>query len=206
MRYITTLFLATLLLVACNKSGTQNATPANNNPSNNTPSTPSPYYFKFNFDGKDYNYTANNPQYMGYYGNVTGGYQTEDKIPYATAPSISLALNWNKDTVTHSQVMAVKGKTFYFNDTLIKPEITFKPIFNEDEYESIDTSNTNFSVTITDVKYRKRDTAFVFSFFPVETYIFTGTCSAVLEDYWNGIGPKLLTNGSFNIIVSRRDY
>ena len=121
-----TLLSAILFVVACKKSSS--TTPQNNNNSNNNTS---PYYFKFSLNGINYDFNANNPQFITFYPDLAGGYQTASSLPY---PAIGLSFTWNhKDTVLESDLLGLAGKTLYFSDTTITPALTF---------DSTTTSNT----------------------------------------------------------------
>lgn len=181
-----------LLIASCKKES--KSSPSNNN--NNT--TPSPYFFKFSFGGTDYNLNADNPQYMPFYAHEAGGYQVPGTSVFF--PSIGIRFSWPADdTVKESDVLGLKGKTLYFNDTTIHPELSFTSATSSDIWYSVDTANTAFNVKVTNVVYLKNDTTLGYA---IRTYVITGTCSGVL---YLGAAMTVLSSGEFNFIISRRD-
>ncbi len=193
MRY-TTIFIVAVLLLAvhgCKKS--TNSTPAKNT------TFVSPYYFKCAFNGINYNLTDSTPQYMPFDANIAGGF--EDTLNFVLFPSIGLSFTWpTGDTVKESDIMNLKGKTLYFNDTTITPQISYDKDASSATWNSIDTSNTNYNVKITNVTFLKNDSTLGV---PVRSYVITGTCTAVMN---NGTTTSLLTNGAFNFIICRQNY
>jgi len=185
--------LLLLLFAACKKD-------SSTKPSSTTTTTPppaNPYYFKFSLDGVAYNLNANYPQYMPFYENEIGGYQDGTTGLF---PSLGIRLAWPYgDTVKESDVMGLKGKTLYYNDILIHPELIFEKN-TSDVWYSVDTSNTTYSITITNVTYLKNDTTLGNA---LRTYVITGTCSGVIDE---GSGQSILSNGQFNFVISRKDY
>ena len=182
------LFSFLLLATACKKKDTPApATPAN------------PYYFKFTFNGTSSNFNSNQPQYMPFNANEIGGYQGSGQLNLY--PSVGLRLTWpSNDTVKESDVMGLVGKTLYFSDTTITPELTWdKDAPGTDSWISVDTFNTSYSVKITNVAFLKKDTTLGYY---VRTYVITGTCSALMTDLTK---TSIFSGGSFNFIISRRD-
>ncbi len=193
----TLLFLGSILflLAACTKKDkTTTPTP--------TP-VAHPYYFKFNLNGTAYNFNSNQPQFVYLYNNEFGGYQGSTDMNLF--PSVGLRLTWlGIDTLKESDVMALTGKTIYFNDTTIRPEITYDANSSlSDSWTSVDTSKTSYYVKIATVKYLKIDTALTTL---VRTYELTGTCSALMTDDNSHSTFKELTSGDFHFIVSRADH
>lgn len=180
------------LLAACDKSATTTPTP--------TPTPVNPYYFKFTINGKDYNYNTDFEQYMSMSVDRAGGYQ---QGAYDIYPSIGLAIQWPfDDTVSEADLLSLKGKTLYFDDSITRPEI----LFNEemDQYagwESLDTSDHNFYVKISDITYLKDDTTY---FAPVKVYVVSGTCRAVMNEPYDSL-TTVLSNGEFKFRISRRN-
>ena len=186
-------FIVALLLVtaACTK---KKSTP---NPGPDPVPVASPYYFKFTLSGSSYNYTADIPQYMPFYANEAGGYEVENGN---LLPSAGLRLSWpSDDTVKESDLTGLIGKTLYFSDTLIHPEVSFDTAAAATEWLSVDTANTSYNVKITNVTFLKNDTTLGYA---IKTYVITGTCSAVISD---GTSNRIFSGGSFNFIISRRD-
>ena len=190
-----TLFLASFLLLvsACKK---EKSTSSNNNNNNNNPT--SPYYFKFTLNGASYNFNANIPQYMPFYANEIGGYEVANGNLF---PSAGLRLSWHTgDTVKESDVTGLVGKTLYFSDTNIHPEISYDEAnLSINTWYSIDTANTSYNVKITNVTFLKKDTS---AGHPLRTYVITGTCNAVIS---NSDSTAVFSAGSFNFIISRMD-
>ena len=184
------LFLASFLLLmsACKKDKSSGS---NNNTAN-------PYYFKFTLNGSNYNLNANFPQYMPFYTNEIGGYQDANTGLF---PSVGLRLSWAiGDTVKESDVIGLVGKTLYFNDITIHPEISFNEANTTiPTWFSEDTANTSYNVKITNVTFLKKDTS---AGNPLRTYVITGTCTAVIS---NSDSTGIFSAGSFNFIISRRD-
>lgn len=136
----TLLFLGSILflLAACtkkDKTTTPKPTPVAH-----------PYYFKFTTDGTANTYNSNQPQYVFLSDREFGGYQgaAEENL----FPQVGLSLHWfHVDTLKESDVMALVGKTIYFNDTNIRPEVTYdKNGSLTDSWGSVDTSNTTYYV------------------------------------------------------------
>lgn len=185
-------FLSAVLLVpACKKSSSPKPQANNNNTT-----TTSPYYFKFSLNGVNYDLNANNPQYMTFYSDLAGGYQTGSSLVY---PSIGLSFTWNyKDTVLESDLLGLAGKTLYFSDTAITPALTFDSSVTSNTWYSADTSNTAYYVKVTSVTFVRKDTVLTN---PIRVYSITGTCAAIMQQSTNSI----LSNGSFSFLISRQD-
>jgi hypothetical protein len=103
------------------------------------------------------------------------------------------------DTVTESDVMGLIGKTLYFSDTTIHPDLTFDENLTSETWDSDDTTNTSYYMKITNVVFLKNDTTLGT---PVRTYVVTGTCSAILSQ---GSNASIFSGGQFNFIISRMD-
>jgi hypothetical protein len=177
-----------LLAISCKKKDTTSTV---------TTTTASPYYFKFTLDGTSNNYNSALPQYMPFYANEIGGYEVANANLF---PAVGLRLSWPiGDTVKESDVMALIGKTLYFSDTLIHPQLSYDLNTSGTVWYSADTANTDYNVKITNVTYLKKDTTLGYA---VRTYVITGTCSGVLSQ---GTTYSILSGGSFNFIISRRD-
>lgn len=163
-----------------------------------TPTTPtSPYYFKFDLDGTSYNLNANLPQYMFFNVNEAGGYQLASTGFY---PSMAIRFSWPAgDTVKESDIMGLKGKTLYYNDTHIHPELEFDKDPSNTWY-STDTPGTSYSINISNVTFLKADTTIGYA---VRTYVITGTCTGVLDETSK---TSVVSSGQFNFVISRRDY
>ncbi len=183
--------LLLLTVAACSKKKDSTTTPV-------TPVTPtSPYYFKFNMNGVAYNYNQNIPQYMPFYANEAGGYEVATA---ALWPSVGLRLSWpSNDTVKESDLLGLIGKTLYFTDTAVHPEISWDSTTTSAEWFSVDTANTANYVKITNVTYLKKDTTAGYN---VATYVITGNCNALID---NGTSRTTLSGGDFKFIISRRD-
>jgi len=165
---------------------------------NPTPTPTASYYFKFKFDGNSYNFNADLPQYMPFYTDEAGGYQMATNV---TGPSVGFRLDWQSiDTVSEANLMAVKGKTLYFNDSLIRMELTYSESSAATNWTSIDTANTSYNVKITDITFLKKDTS---AGIPLKTYVIKGTCNGIME---RGSEKKAFSDGDFNFIISRRDF
>lgn len=174
---------------ACNKS----STPA-------PPTKPaSPYYFRFTTNGRDYNLTADFKQYMPFDNNGIGGYQLGDQL--FNGPIAGVRLSWPYgDTVKENDVKRLVGKTLYFDDTSIAPEISFSESVGANTWYSVDTSDHDFFVKITSVSYLKDDEGI--DGVKLKTYVLEGNCNAILH---MDDSTMPFTNGAFNIIISRRD-
>jgi len=186
---------AALLFNACKKSTTSTPT----TPPVTTPTNP--YYFKFAMDTTHYSFAFPIPEYMYFNTSDAGGYQEANGNFY---PSIGLRLSRPYyDTMKESDVMNLKGKTLYFSDTTIQPQLEFDSVITSTgsaTWYSVDTANTNYNVKITNVVFLKSDTVLGY---PVRTYVLTGTCSAIMNC---GNRYATLSGGTFNYIISRRDY
>lgn len=191
--------LLSLLLFSCDKKSTTTNPNSNNNPNNNPNNTPaSPYYFKFTLDGKSYDLTADIPQYMPVFDDNVGGYQVADA---SLKPSIGLSFQWkNIDTVKESQLMALVGKTIYFNDTLVDVDIEADETLTGATWFAEDTADANYNIKIANISFLKNDTSIGK---PLKIYVISGTCSAVMS---NGTKTSILSNGDFKFRISRHDF
>ena len=177
-----------LSVSSCKKEATTPAT---------TPAVTSPYYFKFTFGGDSYNFNANFPQYKPFYANEIGGYQVATTSLYT---SVGLGISWPaNDTVRESDIMGLKGRTLYFNDSIIKLDLSFEKDASSTTWRSEDTANTNYNIKITNVTFLKKDTTLGN---PLRTYIITGTCNAVMSQ---GSSTGIFSGGQFNFVISRMD-
>jgi len=192
MKKSTIILSALLLLICACKKDNKTTTVIN-------PPTPAnPYYFRFTLGGTSYNQHSTLPQYMTFYANEVGGYEIDSAGLY---PSIGLRLSWHLgDTVKESDVIGLIGKTLYYTDTLIHPELDFDHDAASATWYSNDTSNTSYNVKITNVVFLKKDTTLGI---PIRTYVITGTCSGVMSQ---GTTASVLTGGTFNFIISRQDH
>jgi hypothetical protein len=194
MRNTSIVIAAVLLLAIASCTKKKDSTPANNNNNNNTSN---PYYFKFTFKGVNYNFADTVPQYNSLYPDETGGFQ---ETSFGSFPSVGLFFYWpGGDTARDADIMGLKGRTLYFSDTMPHPVLYFSPSVTATDWYSIDTSDKNFSVKITDVKFLKKDVELAYH---VSTYVITGTCNGVLSA---DTSKAQLTSGSFNFIISRMD-
>lgn len=191
MKQLILLVLSVCLLTACKKDTPEPSQPVHTNTS--------PYYFRFSLDGTDHKLEADFPQYAYFYTDEIGGYQMGQLGFY---PSIGLKIIWNsKDTVQESDVLALKGKTLRFSDTAIRPELTFEPDGNyTDTWRSADTATNNYSISISDISYLKKDTTLNH---PLRVYIIKGTCRAAMQK--ESGKTSVLDNGEFNMVISMRD-
>lgn len=180
--------LAAVAFSACKKSD-DSSTPQ-------PPPNTNPYYFRFTMNNSNYDLNGTLPQYMPFYTNEVGGYQVASTL----YPMAGLRLSWPvNDTVTEAGLMSLVGQTLYFDGAgTVHPEVSFSTDATSDTWYSIDTANTNYNVKITNISYLKNDTAIN----PLRVYVITGTCNAVLSD---GISSIVMSNGSFNFRVSKRD-
>jgi hypothetical protein len=190
MKNISLLLLScSLLLNACKKKTDDKTTV--------TPTPASPYYFKATLDGTSYNLTGNTPQYILFYTNEAGGYQVGNA---SLLPSFGLRLMWaGDDTVKESDLMGLIGKTLYFSDSLIRPEVTYNTSLSAQDWMSENDSNPAYNVKISNVTFLKKDTS---AGYYLSTYVIKGTCSALMSQ---GSATAQLTGGEFNFIISRRD-
>lgn len=161
------------------------------------PPPPSACYFKFKFDGVGHYVSADIPQYMPFHANEAGGYQVTDT---SVSPSVGLRLSWPvNDTVSEADLMALKGKTLYFSDTAVHPTLTYSPDLATTDWKSLDTNNTSYNVTITNITFLKNDTT---AGTPVKAYMIKGTCNALMSR--SGTVSNF-SDGEFNIVISRKD-
>lgn len=183
------LFVTMLAISSCTKKSSTTPTPLP------TPTPTHPYYFNFTFAGTSYKLNANNPQYMPFYADEAGGYQVADGAFY---PSVGIRLSWpSDDTVSESDLMSLKGKTLYFSDTAVHPEISFSKDAPSPAYLSED-AGTSYNLKITNIVFLKKDTS---AGNPLKTYVITGTCTAFMNE---GTASGVLS-GDFNYIICRRD-
>lgn len=162
------------------------------------PPPPPSSYFKFKFDGTANYFNVDFPQYMPFYADEVGGYQVANT---SLAPSVGLRLSWPADdTVSEADLMALKGKTLYFSDTMVHPRLSYTQELASQEWTSIDTNNTSYNVKITNITFYKKDTS---AGIPLKTYVIHGTCNALLSRSGE---VKLFSDGEFNFVVSRQDH
>jgi len=169
-------------------------------PTNNNNTYKSPYYFRFTLVGKT-DTVAGDTSNKSYSESTNAIFGELSPTPYSLRPAISLRFSmpvWY-DTVTESDVLGLAGKTLYFTDSIMKPEV---------EYEENDTTDwlsdsyadSSYYVKVTGVTFLGSNT---YQGHPVRNYVFTGTCRAKV---WHGTGPYSPLDGSFNMIVTRVNY
>ncbi len=162
-----------------------------------------PYYFKFAFNATQYNFNSNLPQYVYQYTNEFGGLQGAaalDDYPY-----VGLLFHWKHvDTIRDSHVMALIGRTIYFNDTGIRMQVSYEDnVSATDSWASIDTANKAYYVNIADITYIRSDTV---NDVPVRIYEVTGSCSAVMMDNNMFGNYRLLSAGNFHFLCTCPDH
>ncbi len=158
---------------------------------------PPAYYFSFGLNGNSYNLNSEIPQYVSMYTDEAGGYQ----VGGATLePSMGLRLRWPAGhVVSESDVLGLRGKVLYFNDTDIHPSLIFDLSVTSPTWYSADTGSAAYSVNITDVTRLGADTTI---YGTVATYIITGSCTALM---YQGGSKAPLNDGRFRFVISRRD-
>jgi hypothetical protein len=176
---------AGLFWTACNQDDDNDVTPQ--------PSTPG-YYFKFKLDGRQINLTLAEyiPQLLSMDENRIGGFKLGEGVGH----SMMLAVNYTHP-VSNAEVLALAGKTLYFNDTAARPELVYDSSATASSFESIQTTNPSYNLQFTSVTYLRQDST-VFN--PLDVYEVKGTCSGILSD---GSVQKTLTNGEFFMLISR---
>ena len=183
-----------VLFAACSKKK-ESTTPPVTNPTTIT----SPYYFRFTLSGKTDTIKGDNSKSYTSNTNAVLGIISSNDISLTPAMTLRFSLPVYYDTVKESDVLALSGKTLYFTDTIMKPEI---------EYQETTTSNTWYSDVFSDTSYNVKVTSVAFldsenyQGYPVRTYVITGTCRAQMRQ---SINDTTLT-GSFKMVLSRVIY
>lgn len=189
--------LCLLLFAACDKGSSNNNTTPNNSNDPNNPNR-SPYFMKFKMDGKDLHFQGEWTSYAFIFTDVFGGYVNVDG--YYLYPSLGMKFYYRHvDSVSHNDVMNLLGKTFHFDDTNISPELILD-IDDQTDWNSVDTSDTKYGITVTNIKYLKQDSALQV---PLAIYEVTGTFSALMTD---GNNYAEITNGTFFFLSARNDW
>ena len=179
----------TLFAGACKKKDTTKTTPT-------TPT--STYYYKFKLNDSSFNFNGGFAQYIFLYENEAGGYQATGNN-FAPCAWVSFTVP-NGDTISEAQLLGLKGKTIYFDDTAMHPAVGFDYDLSAAlGWESVDTNNHSFYVTISNVSFLKKDTSIGY---PARSYVLTGTCNAVVQRYG---AMKVMSGGDFNLIIGKRD-
>jgi|GEM_PF-1637854 len=189
MKKLQSIYLGLLLLLVagCVKENTDDGGP---NPQ------PPKYYFQFTLNGIGYNLKADIPQYVSMYTDEAGGYQVGDST---LQPSVGLRFRWPAGhVVTDADMLGLKGKVLYFNDTAIHPIMSFDESLTAATWLSADTDDPAYSVNITDIVRIGKDAT---TYGDVITYQVSGSCSALM---YRGSTQAPLTNGAFRFVVSCR--
>lgn len=174
---------------ACKKKETTKTTPV-------TPT--SPYYYNFKLNDTSHNFSGGFAQYIFLYANEAGGYQASgNNFAPCGWVSFNVAIG---DTISESQLLGLKGRTIYFDDTVMHPAVGFDyDISAYEGWQSVDTSDHNYYVKITDVSYLKNDTSINT---PLRSYVLKGTCNALVQRY--GV-VKVMSGGDFNLRIGKMD-
>src|SRR5690606_36635213 len=114
--------------------------------------------------------------------------------------SAGLRLSWPiGDTVNENKLMSLVGKTLYFDDTLVHPELSFNTDnTNDPRWYSVDTPDHNFKVKINNISYVKDEYGLTF---PLKIYVISGTCNGTMGNY-NNNQTASFSNGDFNFLIS----
>ncbi len=205
--YVCLIAAFVITIISCGKKDTPTPNtppPSAGGGTNNPPNNPNPnppannsYYFNFNLGGKDYSFNANFPQYILDDELEVGGYQVDPADPLGRFIGLSFKFDHNP---SDQEVKALAGKRIYFDDTDIKPELYYLESYDIPPFYSKDTNDHNYYVEIDKVTYLKHEPKDDWGFMAGDIYVISGTCRAVMHDYTT---TTLLTNGKFNMVISR---
>ncbi len=196
--YLSIIALVLIIIsVGCSKKS-DSATPTTNNTNTNT--NTSPYYFRFTLNSSTD--TINGDDSKSYTENTNAilGIISSNDITLSPAMTLRFSLPVWYDTVKESDVMSLAGKTIYFTDTIMAPDV---------EYQQTDTSETWYSQVVTDTSFNIKVTSIVFldsanyQGYPVRNYVITGTCKAQMHQTPVVSVPM---TGSFKMVLSRVTY
>ncbi len=189
--------LLVVLWSGCSKKK-DSSVPTNNN--NNTTNNTDPYYFRFTLNGTTDTISGDSSKSYTTNTNAVLGILSAGKYTLTPSMSLMFRLPTNADTVTENDVLGLAGRTLYFTDSNMKPEI---------EYEESTSSNTWYSQMTADTSYNVKVASIVFlttsnyQGYPVRLYVITGTCRAIVHQTVDN--DRLLT-GSFKMLISRVIY
>ncbi len=165
-----------------------------------TTTSSSPYYFRFTLNNKTDTINGDNSKSYTQNTNAILGIISSNKYTLTPAITLRFSLPVNADTVKESDVLGLAGKTLYFSDTFMRPEI---------DYQETSSSDTWYSQVVADPSYNVKVASIVFSDTanyqgnPVRTYVITGTCRAKVHQY---VDKDTSLTGSFKMVLSRVTY
>jgi hypothetical protein len=114
--------------------------------------------------------------------------------PKAPIPTVAIRATWNnKTTITKDDVLALAGKTLYFDDPQFDLEFSLTLDYSGERWEQVDTNDHNYAISISSVTvHDKSDHTLQYD------YYITGTVHAILTK--NGAYAEL-SDGEFRMIV-----
>jgi hypothetical protein len=196
MKKLYIVMMALLPFVACKKNET------NTTPSTTTTPTVDSYYFHFTYNGADYKFDSQSPEYMTFNENYVFGIQ-EQVGATMDYPVVGFRLAWQPGhKVTESDLMNLAGKKMYHNDTGIKPSLLLAFSPTSSLYADTTLGGTDDFIQIDKITYLKDDVA---NNIRLKVYVVTGTCAAHMVDSNNNNSKKAFTNGVFHTRISRLD-
>ncbi len=168
---------------------------------NSLPSDIKPY-FKFTFDGKTYELNSRYPLFVGTIASMEhhfGGIQAfSNEQKYPTIGVQTFRRDYS--SLTDNEMLALKGKTLYFDDLVYQPQITYSIvnfIYDTDPWISQVSSDKKYNIHITDVKFIKKGTSDLGA---IRIYLVTGTCRALMKK--KSGETKELTDGAFSMAIA----
>lgn len=193
MKKIYLVLIALLSFIACKKNETTTTQPATITPKVDT------YSFHFTFNGIDYKFDEQVPQYNTFRENYLEGYQMQVGW-IQDYPIVGFRFTWPQGhKVTESDVQNLVGKKTNFNNSEVKPNMVLA--FSNTANWQIDTTaiTANDYIQLDKVTFLKDE---VGDTLHLKVYVVTGTCSAHMVNLSTG-NKGVLSNGSFYMRVSR---
>jgi hypothetical protein len=152
-------------------------------------------YFNCGFNGNNYEIgdtyafgTVTDANFIN--GHLMG---TADS-PKAPVPVVALTATWNnKTTITKDDVLALAGKTLYFDDPQFDLKFSLILDYSGTSWEQVDTNDHNYSINISTVTVREKS-----NHTQQYSYTVTGTAHAILTK--NGAYAEL-SDGEFRMVI-----
>ena len=167
-----------------------------------TPTTTNsnPYYFRFRLNNKTDTISYDSSKSYTQNTNAILGVISSNQFSLTPAITLRFSLPHYYDTVKESDVLGLAGKTLYFTDTIMQPEIEYQESSGANTWYSQIADDTSYNVKVSNVVFLNTDN---YQGYPVRTYVITGTCRAKVHQT---VGNDTAFTGSFNMILSRVTY
>lgn len=187
--------LAISLLAACKKKKDDktSTTPTT------TPTTTSTYYFRFTLNGLTDTINGDDTKAYTENTNAVLASITQKSSTLDKSLDLRFSLPVNADTIVESQILGLAGKTLYFTDTIMKPEISYQKDGTNDWFSDW-TADNSYNVKVTSVDFLKTDT---YQGYPVRLYVVSGSTRALMRQAWD---TSYTMTGSFKMILSWVNY